>query len=96
MSLVKTYIQYGVPSNWAHEYELIGISTTTFKQTSKNNLIDKYKIPAIQADFVKDCLTREPREEHTSQTLLERSNFTCCLCKGTKSDSYIILIKSGG
>ncbi|MCX6121704.1 MAG: AAA family ATPase [Ignavibacteriales bacterium] len=90
MSLEKTYIQYGVPSNWAHDYELIGISTTTFKQTSKKNLNDKYKIPPKQVDFVKDCLTREPIDEHTSQTLLERSNFTCCLCKGTKSDSYII------
>ena len=90
MSLEKTYIQYGVPSNWAHEYELIGISTTTFKQTSKQNLLNKYKIPPIQVDFVKECLTREPIDEHTSQTFLERSNFTCCLCKGTKSDSYII------
>jgi serine/threonine protein kinase len=90
MSLEKTYIQYGVPSNWAHEYELIGLPTTTFKQTSKNNLIDKYKIPQIQVDFVKDCLTRAPIDELTSQTLLERNNFTCCLCKGTKSYSYII------
>ncbi len=90
MSLEKTYIQYGVPSNWAREYDLIGISTTTFKQTSKNNLINKYKIPPIQVDFVKDCLTREPIEEDILQTLLERSNFTCCLCKGTKSDAYII------
>ena len=90
ISLKKTYIQYGVPSNWAHQYELIGISTTTFKQTSKKNLISKYNIPQIQVDFVKHCLTREPIAEHTLQTLLERSNFTCCLCKGTKSNSYII------
>jgi hypothetical protein len=90
MSLAKTYIQYGVPSNWAYKYELIEISTTTFKQTSKKNLIDKYKIPTIQVDVVKDCLARAPIDEHTSQTLLERSNFTCCLCKGIKSSSYII------
>lgn len=34
MSLKETYIQYGVPSNWAHEYELIGISASTFKKLS--------------------------------------------------------------
>jgi hypothetical protein len=47
MSLKETYIQYGVPSSWAHEYELIGISVSTFKTTSKKNLIDKYKIEII-------------------------------------------------
>lgn len=90
MSLAKTYIQYGVPSNWAHKYELIGISTTTFKQTSKKNLIDKYNIPEIQIDFVKNCLVRQPIDDVIVQKLLENSRFVCCLCKGQKSDAYII------
>jgi hypothetical protein len=90
MSLEKTYIRYGVPSNWAHDYESIGISTSTFKHTSKKNLIDKYKIPKIQIDFVKDCLVRKPIEDVIVQQLLEKSRFVCCLCKGQKSDAYII------
>ena len=90
MSLEKTYIQYGVPSNWAHEYELIGISASTFKQTSKKNLFEKYNIPKSQIDFVKNCLVRQPIDESVVYKLLENSRFVCCLCKGQKSDAYIL------
>lgn len=90
MSLEKTYIQYGVPSNWAHQYELIGISSTTFRQTSKKLLQEKYHIPKVQIDFVKNCLVREPIADSILQSLLENNRFVCCLCKGQKSDAYII------
>lgn len=90
MSLQKTYIQYGVPNNWANDYELIGISAATFKRTSKKNLIEKYKIPKSQIDFVKKCLVRQPIDESIVYKLLENSRFVCCLCKGQKSDAYII------
>lgn len=90
MSLEKTYIQYGVPSNWANHYNQIGISTKSFKNTSKTNLITKYKIPELQINFVKNCLTRQPIEEDIVQKILENNSFTCCLCKGIKSDAYII------
>lgn len=90
MSIEKTYIQYGVPSNWAKEYERIGISAATFKQTSKKNLKTKYSIPEDQIDFVKNCLVRQPIEDDIVQKLLENNRFVCCLCKGQKSDSYII------
>ncbi len=90
MSLKETFIQYGVPSNWAHEYELLGISASTFKTTPKKNLIDKYKIPEKQIKFVKNCLARQPIDNSIVQKLLENNGFVCCLCKGQKSDAYII------
>ncbi|MCK5268367.1 MAG: HNH endonuclease [Spirochaetes bacterium] len=90
MSKQKTYIQYGVPSNWANDYELIGISAATFKQTSKKNLFKKYNIPESQIDFVKNCLVRQPIDEGVVNKLLENSRFVCCLCKGQKNDAYII------
>lgn len=90
MSIANTYIQYGVPSNWAAQYELIGISSVTFKVTSNKNLIDKYKIPEDQVDFVKDCLTRQPIDPNIVQKLLEKNNFVCCLCKESKNNGYII------
>ncbi|MBV5281822.1 MAG: hypothetical protein JZU53_05230 [Paludibacter sp.] len=90
MSIKDTYIQYGVPSNWAHDYELIGISSSTFKQTSKKNLFGKYNIAKTQIDFVKNCLIRQPIDEAVICKLLENNNFVCCLCKGTKSAAYII------
>lgn len=90
MSLNETFIQYGVPSNWAHEYELIGISVSTFRTTPKKNLIDKYKIPEDQIKFVKNCLVRQPIDNSIVQKLLENNGFVCCICKGQKSDAYII------
>ena len=90
MSLEKTYIKYGVPSSWAIEFEKIGLSVATFKKTSKKNLFDKYGIPIIQIYFVKNCLTRQPIDDVLVQTLLENNGFTCCLCKGQKSDAYVI------
>lgn len=90
MSLENTYIQYGVPSNWAHEYDQKGISVSTFKQTSKRNLLEKYNISKPQIDFVKNCLLRKPIDENIIFKLLENSRFVCCLCKGQKSDAYII------
>lgn len=90
MSLKETYIQYGVPSNWAHEYELKGISASTFKITSKKNLIDKYQIPEKQIKLVKNYLVRQPIEDSVVQKLLENNGFVCCLCQGKKSDAYII------
>jgi hypothetical protein len=90
MSLKKTYIQYGVPSDWAEIFEQFGISATTFKITSKSNLIKKYNIQADQIDFVKECLKRQPINDQTVSKLLENSRFVCCLCKGQKSDAYIV------
>lgn len=90
MSLEQTYIQYGVPSSWASDYDKIGISTSTFRQTSKKNLVEKYKIPKSQIDFVKNCLVRQPIDKAVVDKLLQNSRFVCCLCKGQKSDAYII------
>jgi hypothetical protein len=90
MSKSDTYIQYGVPSNWAKNYESIGISATTFRNTPKKDLISKYKIASDQIDFVKNCLTRQPIVEDVLQELLEANRFVCCLCKGQKGDGYII------
>ena len=86
----ETYIKYGVPSDWAYQYELIGISASTFKNTSKENLLTKYKISEEQIDFVKNCLTRQPIDNQTIQELLDNNSYICCICKGKKSGAYII------
>jgi len=86
----ETYIRYGVPSNWADQYKRMGISASTFKNTSKSSLITNYKIPEDQVEFVKNCLERKPIDSKIIQELLENSAYTCCLCHGVKSDAYII------
>jgi len=90
MSIQDTYIQYGVPNNWAEIYDNMKLSATTFKNTPSKALIEKYGIQIEQVEFVKRCLTREPIDENIVLQLLERNRFVCCLCKGHKSDSYII------
>lgn len=86
----EAYLNYGVPSNWIDNYLDKGLTISTFRSTSKKNLIKRYGIEDQEVDFVKNCLRRKPIDEDTLQNLLERNNYTCCLCKGTKSSSYII------
>lgn len=90
MSISNTYINYGVPSDWAKEYESIGISTNTFRNTSMKNLRIKYNVPDYQIEFVKNCLKRKPIDDEILQELLKKSNFTCCICKGEKSKAFIV------
>jgi hypothetical protein len=90
MSLKDTYIKYGVPSIWAAKYERLAISCATFKATSAKNLTTRYNIAADEVTFVKNCLVRQPIDDWVVQKLLENSRFVCCICKGQKSDGYII------
>ncbi|GEM_PF-2480316 len=90
MSLKETYIQYGVPSNWAEDYENKKISSATFKATTQKNLVEKYGIPLDQAAFVEKCLVRQPIDKDVVQKLLENNRFVCCLCKGQKGNAFII------
>lgn len=86
----EAYLNYGVPSDWIDNFLDKGLTISTFRSTSKKNLIERYDIADNQIDFVKRCLRRDPIDENTKQTLLENNNYTCCICKGTKSSSYII------
>ena len=86
----KAYLNYGVPSHWIDNYIDKGLTISAFRATSKKNLLKRYGIPDNEVDFVKTCLKREPIDDNTLQSLLESSNFLCCLCKGTKGTSYII------
>ncbi|MBI5675851.1 MAG: HNH endonuclease [Nitrospirae bacterium] len=88
--MINTYLQYGVPSCIANDLSEKGVPVTTFRTTSANNLESKYGIDPRIIQIVKPLITRQPIDEAVVTTLLERSNFTCCCCKGVKSNSYII------
>lgn len=90
MTISKTYIQYGVSNEIAIGLEEKNLPISTLKRTSIKNLVSKYDIDSTVAEFVKNCIKREPVNEEIIQKLLENSNFTCCLCKGKKSDAFII------
>lgn len=90
MSKQDTYIQYGVPSDWAASYEAKEISCSLFKSMPQKQLVAKYDIPLQQVKFVKQCLKRSPVDTKTVEELLRHSRYLCCLCRGEKGKSYII------
>lgn len=88
--MIDTYLQYGISIDLANKLTSIGIPKTTFASTSTENLRTKYGLSDNEIEIVKDAITRKPIDINTVESLLENSNFTCCICKGTKSKSYII------
>ena len=90
MTISDTYIQYGISNEIAIDLEEKNLPISTFKSTSIKNLVSKYDIESTIAEFVKVCIKREPINKEIIQKLLENNNYTCCLCKGKKSDEFII------
>jgi hypothetical protein len=88
--MIDTYIQYGIDSDLATKLGGLGIPKTTFEKTSNKNLREKYGLPDNEIEIVKQAITRQPIDKETIEILLSNSNYTCCICKGTKSKSYII------
>ncbi|WP_149304956.1 HNH endonuclease signature motif containing protein [Pareuzebyella sediminis] len=87
---MNTLIKYGIDIELADIAKSKNLNISTIRNTSKNNLIGKYNLPSHQAEILKRAVKRQPIDEDIVQELLERSAFTCCLCHGNKSDSYII------
>lgn len=90
MRTILTYLQYGVPKNIAEDLAQKGLPVTTFKATSNENLADKYGLTLDIIELVKERIQRQSIASETIETLLENSNYTCCVCKGVKGKSYII------
>ncbi|SEG31865.1 HNH endonuclease [Halpernia humi] len=87
---MNNLIKYGIDNDLATIAESKNLNISTIKNTSKRNLVDKYNLNDYQATILKRSISRHPIDEDIIQELLERSAFTCCICKGHKSDAYII------
>lgn len=90
MRFQDTYIQYGVDRELAAKLEGINLPVTTFRNTSDESLVARYGLSPDEIRLVKDCITRKPVPADTVRELLERSNYTCCVCHGAKSSSYVV------
>jgi len=88
--LYSTYINYGVASDVAIFLENQKIPLTTFRATNKKILLETYHLEESLIDVVKEAINRKPIDNDTLESLLNASNYTCCLCKGVKGKSYII------
>lgn len=88
--LAKTYLKYGVPSDWAEKYDKLALAASVFRALPLATLKSSYAVPEHEARLVKDYLKRRPIDDAVMTDLLTNSNFTCCCCQGVKSDGYIV------
>lgn len=87
---LDTLLQYGVASDLATKAESVGLTVTKVRSLSQKDMVSKFGLSATEAKNLSQCVRRAPIEESLVQTLLERSNFVCNVCKGQKGLSYII------
>lgn len=83
-------LQYGVSTVLAEKANDAGLTVSKARALSQKDMLSKYGLSAGEAKTLADAVKRAAIESHVVQLLLERSNFVCCVCKGTKSPAYII------
>ncbi|WP_213879510.1 HNH endonuclease signature motif containing protein [Pseudomonas sp. dw_358] len=86
----QNLVKYGVPSNLADKSIAAGLTVTNIRATSQKTIVGKYGMSKDEAIFLKKAVMRQPIDSDTVQTLLERSNFRCCVCKGDQSAGFVI------
>ena len=89
-NIEEKYINYGVSSDIANFLAEKDLPVSTFRITNKKNLINNYGIEEKIVDEVKKCIVRQPIDDEVVFKILENSNSTCNVCKGTKGQGYII------
>lgn len=90
VSTLDTLLQYGVASDIATKAASAGLTVTKARSLSQKDMVSKFGLSGAEAKTLSHCVRRAPIEDHIVQTLLERSNFACNVCKGQKGLSYII------
>lgn len=87
---LSTLLQYGVATNLAEKANVAGLTVSKARALSQQDMMAKYGLSAGEAKALATAVRRTPIESDVVQSLLERSNFICCVCKGEKSPAYII------
>lgn len=90
MSGADKLISYGVPTDLAKSVSALNLTVNVIRATSRAELVDKYRLKDETAKFLKDAVQRQPIPGDRLHALLSNSNFTCCVCHGTKSDAYLV------
>lgn len=85
-----TFIQYGLSSEFADKLISAGLTATKVKTLSMADLTNRYGLKFEEAQEAASSIKRAPIDDDIVNTLLQRNNFTCCLCKGVKGKAFII------
>jgi|GEM_PF-6346692 len=51
---MTTYIQYGISNELSEKLDMLGIPVSTFRATSKTNLIKRYGLSSDEIDLIKE------------------------------------------
>lgn len=90
MKELDTYIKYGVNTELAGKLMRLNLSISNIKTLPFEDLISIYGLDANEVQYLKKLFIRQPIPDDVLYELLENSNYVCCVCKGVKSDGYVI------
>ena len=90
MKTTDRLAQYGVSSTLAEKAEGKGLTSSKIRALSKKDLTSRFGLAMEEVHELKTCVARRPIEADTLHTLLERSNHTCCVCKGVKGGAIVV------
>jgi 5-methylcytosine-specific restriction endonuclease McrA len=90
MKEISPYLSFGIPNTVANKLDKAALTKQAIKKISQEDLKKKAKISIEEAEAVKAFIIRKPVPRSILSKLLENSNFTCCICKGKKADSYLV------
>jgi hypothetical protein len=89
-SNIQTFLQYGVTSHLAERAANVGLTVSKVRNLAIADIVNKFNLTLEEAQTLKQAVQRAPIDSDTLDTLLERSNYTCNICKGVKSTSFIV------
>lgn len=87
---LDTFLQYGVANDLATKASSAGLTVTKVRALSQKNMVSIFGLSATEAKILSNCVKRKSIDPDIVQSLLENSNFVCCVCRGQKGYSYII------
>lgn len=90
MKSIEDYLKYGIDSRLANKVISKGLTISALRSLNKVNLKKDYNFEDFEIVQIKNAVIRKPIDESVLENLLENSAYTCNICKGVKSDSYII------
>lgn len=90
MRELDTYLKYGINIEFAGKLIRQGLSISKIKKLPSADLISIYGLDSSEVQYLKKLFIRQPIPDDVLNELLENNNYVCCVCKGVKSDSYVI------
>jgi len=89
-SKINNLTKYGISEILANKIISKSLSIQALKSLQKESLLEDYNFEEWEVEVIKHNLTRKAIPNKILIELLENSAYTCNICRGNKSDAYII------